>query len=557
MGLPDAANDSRNGALFVDFPWNAILNMRIRKLLLTASVLALAAAAPTTINADDSRAAGKSAFDWSKGYVAGTIGYVAPGDTAFTEVRDKFGVLGRKQQQGLMLSAEYGRLIDARYDWRLTLRGVGVPDHVVDATDNLGTSAGVTRLGYQTLDGEIGRRIQVSDPLALRAFAGLRVLHANDSIREQVLSANLSTGVVDTMSQAATSNTWAAGPRGGVEFSWRFGAQPLFLTGGVDGSVLFGRANQNYTVADSRSPSPFVLSLISSHATTLYTLGGRLGLTWFASPGTSLTVGYQAEQVWNLRQSHFGLVAVTELDILDGRGHNLVHGPFARVAVHFGGAAKPLGMSPASNAPATQSWAGLKIGAHAGGALALARTGNATYFFADTSDTFVFTGAGNLAGGLVGIHGGYDAQFGAFLAGVEADWSWSSLSGVGKLYEERTARFDIDSLASLRGRLGWAHENALFYVTGGAAWAAPLGTLQFSGVGVASVRHGYQGWVAGFGMEYRIAPRWSARAEYLRYDLGTRHYSLTAANGDIYSGDVNMTIDSLRVGLTYTLPVPR
>ena len=52
--------------------------MRIRKFLLTASVLALAAAAPTAIHADDSRATGKNAFDWSKSYVAGTIGYVAP-----------------------------------------------------------------------------------------------------------------------------------------------------------------------------------------------------------------------------------------------------------------------------------------------------------------------------------------------------------------------------------------------------------------------------------------------------------------------------------------------
>ncbi len=522
--------------------------MRIRKFLLTASVLALAAAAPTAIHADDSRATGNNAFDWSKSYVAGTIGYVAPGDTAFTEVSDKFGVLGRKPQQGLMLSAEYGRLIDARYDWRLTLRGVGVPDHVVDATDTWGTSAGVTRFGYQTLDGEIGRRIQVSDPLALRAFAGLRAIHAYERVEENVQGSS-------NLSQAAAVQSWGIGPRAGVEFSYRLGSQPVFLVGGVDASALFGRTEQTTTFIDL--DTPLSGSLSSSSASTIYTLGGRLGVTWFASPQTSVTVGYQAEQLWNLRKAYSGLVAFNDLGPLDGRGDNLVHGPFARVAVHFGGTAKPLGMSPASNAPATQSWAGLKIGAHAGGALALARTGNATYYFADTMDTYVFSGSGNLAGGLVGIHGGYDAQFGAFLAGFEVDWSWSNLSGVGKLYEDRTARFDIDSLASLRGRLGWAHENALFYVTGGAAWAAPVGTLQFSGVGVASVKHGYQGWVAGLGMEYRIAPRWTARAEYLRYDLGTRFYSLTAANGDIYSGNVNMTIDSLRVGLTYTLPVPR
>jgi outer membrane immunogenic protein len=522
-----------------------------RRYLETVSLVALAfSVVAMPVSAGDELARGKSVFDWSRSYVGGTIGYVAPGNTAFTEVNDKFGVLGPKPQQGLMLSAEYGRLIDTRYDWRLTLRGVGVPEHIVDATDNWGTSSGSTRLGYQTLDGEIGRRIQVSDPLALRAFAGLRAIHTYERIEEAVQGSS-------NVSQAAAVQSWGIGPRAGVEFSYRLGSQPVFLTGGVDASVLFGRAEQTTAFVDLDTPMSGSLS--SSAPSTIYTLGGRVGVTWFASPQTSVTVGYQAEQIWNLRKAYSGLAVFGDLGMLDGRGDNLVHGPFARVAVHFGsgGSAKPLTAAPTSFASMPQSWAGLKIGAHGGGALALARTSNATYYFFDTDDTFVFAGSGNLAGGLIGIHGGYDAQVGAFLAGVEVDWSWSNLSGVGKLYEDRTARFDIDSLASLRGRLGWTHENALFYVTGGAAWAAPVGTLQFSGVGVASVKHGYQGWVAGFGMEYRIAPRWSARAEYLRYGLGTRHYSLTAANGDIYSGDVNMTIDSLRVGLTYTLPVPR
>jgi hypothetical protein len=336
--------------------------MRIRKFLLTASVLALTAAAPTSIHADDARPAGKSVFDWSRSHVGGTIGYVAPGNTAFTEVDDKFGVLGRKPQQGLMLSAEYGRLIDARYDWRVTLRGVGVPEHIVDAVGTNGLSYGTTSLNYQILDGEIGRRIQVSDPLALRAFAGLRVLHANDSVKEEVLSASLS-GAADTMSQAATSHTWAAGPRGGVEFSWRLGAQPVFLTGGVDGSVLFGSTNQTTTFVQNGA---LLGVLSSSRGSTIYTLGGRVGVSWFASPGTSLAVGYQAEQIWNLRQSYSGLSVFSDLGMLDGRGDNLVHGPFARVTVHFnpGKSAKPLAMSPVLFASMPQSWAGLKIGTH-------------------------------------------------------------------------------------------------------------------------------------------------------------------------------------------------
>lgn len=515
--------------------------MPCRRFLESVSVVVLAMAMATPVVAGEPQPTGKSVFDWSQSYASGSIGYAAAGQTATTAVDDKFGVLAGKPQHGLMLSAEYGRLIDARYDWRVTLRGVGVPEHIVDAVGTWGLSYGNTSLGYRTLDGEVGRRIQLSDPLALRAFAGLRAIHANDSVREETLGMGI-------LSQMASTQTWGIGPRGGVEFSLRMGSQPIFLTGGVDASVLFGNTTQTATYrADA-----VVGSLGSSWASTIYTLGGRVGVTWFASPGTSLTLGYQVEQVWNLRQAHSD-IAFDDLGTLDGRGHTLVHGPFARVAVHF----NPARVAATSNAAAAETWSGLKIGADAGGVLGVARANNATYYLFDTGDTFLYAGGGNVSGALLGLHLGYDMQFGSLVAGLEADWSWTNMSGVGKIYDIRTVGFDFDSLATLRARAGWAHEKALYYVTGGAAWASPVGKLMFDGVAVVSQRQAYQGWVAGLGMEYRIAPRWSVRAEYLHYDLGSRPFRLAAPNGDIYSADMNMTADALRVGMSYTLPVWR
>jgi opacity protein-like surface antigen len=520
--------------------------MPCRRFLESVSVMVLTMAMSTPIIAAEPQPTGKSVFDWSRSYASGTIGYAAAGQTATTEVNDKFGVLASKPQHGLMLSAEYGRLIDAHYDWRVALRGAGVPEHIVDAVGTWGLSYGNTSLAYQTLDGEVGRRIQLSDPLALRAFAGLRAIHANDSVREEVLG-------MSTISQMASTQTWGIGPRGGVEFSLRMGSQPVFLTGGVDASVLFGNTTQTATYrADA-----IVGSLGSSWASTIYTLGGRVGVTWFASPGTSLTIGYQAEQLWNIRQAHSD-IAFDDLGTLNGRGHNLVHGPFARVAVHFDPArpAASFAMN-APNAPAVEGWSGLKAGADAGAALGVARARNATYYLFDTDETFGYAGGGNVSGALLGLHLGYDMQFGSLVAGVEVDWSWTSMAGVGKIYDVRTVGFDFDSLATLRARAGWAHEKALFYVTGGAAWASPVGKLMFAGAPAATERQAYQGWVAGLGFEYRIAPRWSVRAEYLHYDLGSRPFRLAAPNGDIYSADMSMTADALRVGLTYTLPVLR
>ncbi|TAK50070.1 MAG: porin family protein [Xanthobacteraceae bacterium] len=507
--------------------------MRRRSWLGGASAVVLAMAMMSPANAQP--AAGHSPFDWSGSYVAGSLGGAAFGDMAATGVNDKFGVLGRKSQSGLMLSAEYGRLIDAQYDLRLALRSASMPEHIIDAAAGGGLSYGKTRLGYETLDAEIGRRLQLSDPLALRVFAGVRAIHARDRIEEIALG-------FFSVGQKATAESWGAGPRAGLEFSWRLGGQPVFLTGGVDGSVLFGRANQEW-VFDTFGGTPPFFVLNSSNPATMYTLGGKLGVTWFASPGTSFTVGYQAEQVWNLRQA-FSDIDAGDVGAIDGRGHNLVHGPFARVAVYFQPAAKP---APIVGMPTT--WTGLRVGADAGMGFVTAEAGNAT--LATLSSTNTFTGAGNLDGGVAGLHAGYDVQFGPLLTGIEGDIAWSGITGTGRISTSQAVTFDVGWLATLRGRAGWVHENALVYLTGGAAWSSVAGNLLIAGTSVASQRNGYQGWVAGGGLEYRFAPLWSARAEYLHYDLGSQLFTLATPDAT-YSADMGLKVDVIRMGLTRT-----
>ena len=75
----------------------------------------------------------------------------------------------------------------------------------------------------------------------------------------------------------------------------------------------------------------------------------------------------------------------------------------------------------------------------------------------------------------------------------------------------------------LTGRLGWAADRALFYVTGGAASVranldllTPLGATIFS----REVSFTRTGWTFGIGAEYAFTPNWSFAAQYNWIDLG-------------------------------------
>jgi outer membrane immunogenic protein len=93
-------------------------------------------------------------------------------------------------------------------------------------------------------------------------------------------------------------------------------------------------------------------------------------------------------------------------------------------------------------------------------------------------------------------------------------------------------------LATVRGRAGFLVNNALWYATGGAAWATVKDTYQFSGSanpiifpgvlqpgpflpGGADFSTRRSGWTLGGGVEARLWGDWSAKLEYLYVDLGS------------------------------------
>ena len=108
----------------------------------------------------------------------------------------------------------------------------------------------------------------------------------------------------------------------------------------------------------------------------------------------------------------------------------------------------------------------------------------------------------------------------------------------------------IDYIATLRGRFGYAFDHWLIYGTGGFAWSqARFGETP----GVASdedkILLTRTGWALGLGAELAIAPDWTARIEYLYDRFGT--VAGVFPSGTAYQSVFD--IQTLRLGLNYKL----
>jgi outer membrane immunogenic protein len=137
--------------------------------------------------------------------------------------------------------------------------------------------------------------------------------------------------------------------------------------------------------------------------------------------------------------------------------------------------------------------------------------------------------------------------------GAEADWSWGSIKGS----SPTTAVFscgsacqtDISSVATIRGRVGYAFDRLLPYLTAGAAIthvrASDGGTTFF--IEDTATKTNF---VWGGGVEFAFAPQWSAKVEYLRIgDLGDFTYGHVTGICACFMTDTHY--DLVRLGVNY------
>ena len=223
-------------------------------------------------------------------------------------------------------------------------------------------------------------------------------------------------------------------------------------------------------------------------------------------------------------------------------------GAFLLAAPIYGASAADLpGKAPAYNAPAAiqPTWAGFYIGLNAGGVWSTtdinwdpnpAGFGPGTDVLRQGTSGRLKT-SGFTGGGQIGLN----KQFENLVFGIEADLQYTGLNGTraGGVFipppsiptvDTFTQSMESKWLGTLRGRLGVAFGSLLPYATGGLAIArvsySDFGLFPFlPSSNTASSGETRAGWTLGGGAEWKFAPRWSVKAEYLYVDLGTTTYT--------------------------------
>jgi len=177
---------------------------------------------------------------------------------------------------------------------------------------------------------------------------------------------------------------------------------------------------------------------------------------------------------------------------------------------------------------------------------------------------------GFIGGGQIG----YNWQYGPnWVWGIEADFDGTSAKGTATsafpgnvAIPPMTSVFsrELDTLGTIRARAGYpSYPNLLWYVTAGlaygesklsSAWLCPA-CLPPTGAGTAlQTSSTLVGWTAGAGIEWKFAPAWSVKAEYLFVDLGnpsnTIFYNYIGFNSTLTS-TVNERENILRAGVNY------
>jgi outer membrane immunogenic protein len=218
-------------------------------------------------------------------------------------------------------------------------------------------------------------------------------------------------------------------------------------------------------------------------------------------------------------------------------------------------------------------WTGVYLGLNGGGMFGSSQTiatsglgaynyphaSNGAAFAASAASSFgVNANTGFIGGGQIGAN----YQINNFVLGLETDFQGTTAnsagSGAGVGYTDNAAlgaslgttlpastmvtvtraEAGLVNLGTVRARAGYlVTPTLLTYVTGGFAYgqtraSVSLLSLDASGVfaggsGATSFASVHGGWTAGAGVEWMFWPQWSAKLEYLYYDLGAPPLGMT------------------------------
>jgi outer membrane immunogenic protein len=229
----------------------------------------------------------------------------------------------------------------------------------------------------------------------------------------------------------------------------------------------------------------------------------------------------------------------------------------ALIAVAAPAVAADLAARPYNKAPAmivtVYDWNGFYVGANGGwGSSRKCRD------FVTPAGAFLANeGCHDANGGTAGGQVGYRWQSGTWVVGVEAQGNWADFRGnnVSLAFPATRIRSKIDGFGLFTGQIGYAANNVLFYVKGGAAVTADRFDITTTAANalVASANDDTRwGGVLGVGLEYGFAPNWSAAVEYDHLFMQDRTSTFRTPAGAFFSNErIRQDVDLVTARVNY------
>jgi outer membrane immunogenic protein len=181
--------------------------------------------------------------------------------------------------------------------------------------------------------------------------------------------------------------------------------------------------------------------------------------------------------------------------------------------------------------------------------------------------------SGFIGGGQIGYNWQIDPSW---VWGVEADFQGTTVNGSAGAVSMFGAgnittiyKYELDDLGTVRARLGWlSSPNLLWYATGGLAYGRTrlASAFQCPAFGppcqnesttATFSTHTTAGWTAGAGVEWKLTPVWSVKAEYLYAELGSQSNTVVYTYGP-FTSSLTSTVQRekdniVRVGFNYKI----
>jgi outer membrane immunogenic protein len=256
------------------------------------------------------------------------------------------------------------------------------------------------------------------------------------------------------------------------------------------------------------------------------------------------------DHFWGLEMNRFAVVGAGLLSLVG----------FVGAASAADLPARTYTKAPAIVAP-VYDWSGFYIGLNGGGA-------SSHECWTITSDAGVAIvpnareGCHNATGGLAGGQIGYRWQAANWVFGVEAQGDWANLRGSNAsltVLIPATNQTKIDAIGLFTGQFGYAWNNVLLYVKGGAAVTDNKYSTFFTATGVVYNQASDTRWggTVGTGIEVGVAPNWSVAVEYDHLFMGRPNITFPASAIAVTRSDnIGQGVDMGTVRVNYRFGGP-